>query len=147
MRREHVLAEMESLTKLICREQKNDTGEVIGYLNREAAAAIHAVFSFDRDSIGGPLGNAAQQRMMKHGLRQKHACITPFETFLMYEPVRMFDVGLATSFWLACCLHVGRALNLPFRASCAPLSRVTNIVSSTGGAVCVCVCVCVRGGV
>ena len=90
-----MLASMESLTKLICREQKNDKGEVIGHLNRQAAAAIHAVFYFDRDSIdwdNDSSTDTAQQRMMKHGLREEQAYITPFEVFLMYEPVRMFDV-------------------------------------------------------
>ena len=150
-----MLAEMESLTKLIYRVQKNDKGEVVGRLNRQAAAAIDAVFFFaitnsdseeetnlayeadSDDEIDGTSGSTAQQLMMKHSQLQEHAYVTPFEIFQMYERTRMCAVVAS------CCLHFDRAFDVTFRALRA---RLTLGLSLFPRCVCAFVCVCARGG-
>ena len=49
--RQHVMTSLDSLSELISDEHKNDKGDVVGYFNNEAAAALDIIFNLDRRAL------------------------------------------------------------------------------------------------
>ena len=49
--RQHVMTSLDSLSQLVSDEHKNDKGDVVGYFNNEAAAALDIIFNLDRRAL------------------------------------------------------------------------------------------------
>ena len=52
--RQHVMTSLDSLSELVSDEHKNDKGDVVGYFNNEAAAALDLIFNLDRNALEMP---------------------------------------------------------------------------------------------